>query len=84
MGKVVPITDYDPRLNDIRLFMHCGQCLNERPADVSPRDWASLEVGFTEKGIQVWCKRHNINVLHVDFEDQKHPGCTDAILPESD
>jgi len=62
-----------PATNQIGLYLHCGVCLNERPAHTSPRDWAQLEVGWTKQGLQVWCKRHNCNVLHVDFEGCKHP-----------
>ncbi len=57
----------------IEMFLHCGQCLKEKPDDISPSTWAKLEVGWTLIGLQVWCKRHNLNVLHVDFEGAKHP-----------
>ena len=59
--------------NQIVSFMHCGKCLEEKPSSLSPREWAQLEVGWTKQGLQVWCKRHECNVLHVDFEGQKHP-----------
>jgi hypothetical protein len=57
----------------IQSYMHCRRCIEERPPGVSPREWAELEVGFTEVGLQVWCKRHECNVMHIDFEGQKHP-----------
>ena len=57
----------------IGAYIHCGQCLREKPPGVSPRDWAQLEVGFTGPGLQVWCKRHEINVMHIDFEGHVHP-----------
>lgn len=59
--------------NNIKRFFHCRKCLDEKPIDQSPRDWAQLEVGFTIAGIQVWCKRHECNVCHVDFQGYKHP-----------
>jgi hypothetical protein len=62
-----------PTGNEIKMFFHCRQCLKEKPHDVSPRDWAQLEAGWTEIGFQVWCKRHEINIIHVDFEGAKHP-----------
>ena len=46
-------------------YLHCMKCLAEKPADVSPRDWARFSVATTAHGIQVWCVRHNINVDHV-------------------
>ena len=62
-----------PKSLSIQLYMHCGRCIDERPAGQSARDWAQLEVGWTRLGLQVWCKRHEINVMHVDFEGQVHP-----------
>lgn len=69
MGKVTPII---PQESQINMFFHCVKCMDERPGDVSPRDWADLETGWTEKGFQVWCKRHNCNIIHIDFEGHKH------------
>lgn len=62
-----------PIKNEIGMYLHCKQCLVELPPDTSPREWAQLEVGWTKAGIQVWCKRHELNVIHMDFEGQKHP-----------
>jgi len=59
--------------NEIQLYFHCGRCLAEKPSDVSPREWGQLEAGWTKHGFQVWCKRHEVNVVHIDFEGQKHP-----------
>jgi hypothetical protein len=65
-----------PHTNVIRGFIHCGLCMEELPVGQSPREYAQLEIGFTKLGIQVWCKRHEVNVMHVDFEGQKHPANT--------
>ena len=62
-----------PSTNEIEAYVHCAKCLAARPADKSPQEWASLEVGFTKLGIQVWCKRHQTNVVHIDFQGAKHP-----------
>lgn len=59
--------------NDIKLHVHCKQCFQEIPQDTSPKEWQELEIGWTEKGLQVWCKRHDINVVHIDFEGHQHP-----------
>ena len=67
-----------PNTNEIKMFMHCGLCLEEMPDGVSPREWGKLELGYTVLGIQVWCKRHECNVVHIDFEGQKHPANTNA------
>ena len=34
---------------------------------MSLADYQRLDVGFTEFGIQVWCRRHDVNVVHVNF-----------------
>lgn len=54
--------------NEIVRFMHCRMCLDECPSDLSPREYAQLEVGFTKPGVQIWCKRHEVNVMHMDFD----------------
>ena len=59
--------------NDIHMYYHCGKWINDRPPNTSPSEWSSFEVGSTKLGIQVWCKRCEKNVMHVDFEGQKHP-----------
>jgi hypothetical protein len=53
----------------IKGFAHCARCVVEKPRGVSPREWTSLEMGATDDGIQVWCKRHNMNVIHVRYKE---------------
>jgi hypothetical protein len=67
MAKVSVIHDAKPtRKCDIVTFFHCGRCLQERPANITPAEWARLGVGLTPDGsIQVWCVRHNVNVDHM-------------------
>lgn len=60
----------------IGAFCHCRQCIDEKPDGVSPKEWARLAIGFTAIGLQVWCDRHDCNVLHIDFEGHKHPANT--------
>ena len=62
-----------PATNEIVTFFHCSLCIKELPSGISPRDWAQLEVGWTPHGIQIWCKRHECNVAHIDFEGAQHP-----------
>ena len=57
--------------NKIERYMHCILCIREKPADVAMRDWARLNVGATDNGLQVWCTRHNVNVAALDFRGQK-------------
>lgn len=70
-----------PNTLEIESFMHCGRCLSEKPDDISPRDYARVNVGFTKQGLQVWCIRHNLNIVHIDFEGRQHPANTTAHDP---
>lgn len=57
--------------NHIEMFANCPDCLDERPADVTPSDWARLNVGMTKEGMQIWCVRHDKNVMALDFLGQR-------------
>ena len=57
--------------NKIQMFIHCKKCLEERGESISPRDYASFEFGYTKKGFQLWCTRHEKNVLAIDLNGQK-------------
>lgn len=61
-------------------FIHCAQCLAEWSSGAaegqSPRQYARHEVGFTKQGLQVRCTRHDLNIIHIDFEGCKHPADT--------
>jgi hypothetical protein len=61
---------------EIVTFFGCARCVFEKPSEVAPRDWMRFEVGWTPRGLQVWCVRHDINVIHMDFEGHKHPANT--------
>lgn len=64
---------------EIFQYLHCRKCLNEvleKAPDArgeSPATYSRLDVGFTPVGLQVFCRRHNINVVHIDFQGQTHP-----------
>lgn len=55
----------------------CSRCADEVEAGdagpVSMAEYGRLEVGFTERGLQVWCRRHGGNVVHFDFEGRPLP-----------
>ncbi len=59
--------------SDISVYFHCKKCMDELPYDTSPRDYQRLQVGWTLHGLQVWCNRHDVNIVHIDFEGQKRP-----------
>lgn len=64
--------------NGIKAFWHCGKCLKEKPNNVSPHEYCSIEAGWTLKGFQVWCKRHDVNIASFDLM-----GCKVAMIPEN-
>ncbi len=71
MGKVTqlkPVTR-----NQIQIFFHCKKCIKELPPDTSPQQFVHIEAGWTTEGFQVWCLRHDLNIIHMDFEGHKHP-----------
>lgn len=72
-GRPIPTT------NCIGLYFHCRLCMESLPKGMSPQQWCDNEVGYTELGLQVWCKRHQVNVIHVDFEGHKFPANRDAV-----
>ena len=62
----------------IRQYLHCAKCIEELPAGTTPQEFRALDVGFTEKGLQVWCVRHDMNIVHIDFQGKRHPADTTA------
>ena len=59
--------------NKIETFFTCALCYEELPDGVSMQEFGANECGWTEKGFQVWCRRHDANIVHIDFEGHKHP-----------
>jgi len=59
----------------IESFFHCALC-------VAGGKRSDLEAGLTPIGIQVWCRTHDANIVHVDFEGAKHPANTTRKRPK--
>ena len=69
--------------NNIETFLHCELSYLELKnakteedfsligavAGESQMSYSRFEVGWTKQGFQVWCTRHNTNVIHIDFDD---------------
>ena len=49
-------------------FLSCAKCLDEKPEDISAKDYARQQVSLTPMGIQVWCNRHDVNIDHMKME----------------
>lgn len=62
----------------IHTFFHCAKCIGELPVGTSPKEFSRIEAGYTDRGIQVWCVRHNMNIVHIDLGQDhigKQPQC---------
>ena len=60
----------------ISQYVVCSKCADELPHLNPPQslqDYAAMDVGFTEYGVQVWCRRHKSNIVHIDFQGAKLP-----------
>lgn len=74
--------------NDLQItsYCHCGLCVTDiklgRAMGHSPASYANYSVGWTPRGLQVWCNRHNCNILNIDFEGKQHPAVTSRKAPE--
>ena len=56
------------------MSMNCKECQQEYMdgkygRNKSMQEMARLEVGRTKTGIQVWCVRHDKNIVHIDLPD---------------
>jgi hypothetical protein len=69
---------------NIVTYLVCRLCVEDKPDDTSMEEYARLNVGSTLCGIQVWCVRHDVNVIHVDFEGQQHPAWIGRITKGSE
>ena len=69
--------------NNIEIYFHCGKCMDEGiPKGESPKTHQRIQAGWTIEGIQVWCVRHECNIIHIDFEGTKHPA--DTSIPKEE
>ena len=71
---------------NIKQYIHCSLCIQEGiPQGESPRTNARFDIGWTKHGLQIWCVRHECNILHIDFQGKKHPAdCSRIATPEID
>ena len=63
--------NYENLLYNVSEPIVCEACLKEYKnldnPDIALRDYVKVDVGLTRIGIQVWCKRHEKNICHIDF-----------------
>ena len=61
--------EQESNLNCIGGYLHCAMCLKETE-DKPYQPW--IEAGWTKWGIQIWCRIHDVNIMHINFEGSKH------------
>lgn len=76
--------------NSIKMYLHCEMCvkeliaISEKYGPQSPGLYSRLDVGYTIIGLQVWCRRHNVNVIHIDFKGNNLPYCLTRAEPDEE
>jgi hypothetical protein len=61
-------TDKDIAEQGTRYF-NCTKCLQEMPANESPKSWVRTQAAITREGhLQIWCTRHDLNVALISLE----------------
>lgn len=65
------MSDEPKDTSGIELYLHCAQCLEIIPPDVTPRDWSMTQAGIMEDGrIRVWCNRCQIPVATLRLQSE--------------
>jgi hypothetical protein len=67
--------------NMIEMYLHCGDCINDRPDGISPSDYQNIQVGLINEGraLQVWCVNHDKHMGIFDLEVQfENASCHDC------
>jgi hypothetical protein len=60
--------------NKIECYLQCRYCcdevgyLNSIDDHINIKHYAQVQVGLTTKGVQVWCRRHNCNIAHIEVK----------------
>ena len=60
----------------ITSYVACTKCAADvetlKPPQ-SMQQYAQIDAGFTDWGVQIWCRRHKVNIVHIDFLGQSLP-----------
>lgn len=67
--KVQFLNDDGPVADVGVMYLHCKRCMEEWKAGAgkgeSPKAYARQQVAWTREGFQVWCVRHDANIVNV-------------------
>ena len=65
------ISKLDYLFNQIKEPIVCVKCSDELTQGLtdakSIQDYSRIDVGFTDRGLQIWCKRHQLKMPKADF-----------------
>ena len=65
------IRELENLLYKINKPVACAKCSEEFVGGLtdakSLQEYTKLDVGFTDRGFQIWCRRHELNVCHLNF-----------------
>ena len=69
------VAKLDYLLNKIKEPIVCLKCSNEflsgKTDSKSLQEYSKIDVGFTKRGLQIWCQRHQLNICHINFDGKK-------------
>ena len=69
------IAKLDYLFNKIKEPIVCVKCSHEflsgQTDSKSLQEYSKIDVGFTERGLQIWCQRHQLNICHINFDGKK-------------
>ena len=72
-------------LNHIKEPIVCAACMEEfaqgRSDAASLAEFMRMDIGFTDRGLQVWCRRHDRNIVEINFEGQMPEADFRALIP---
>lgn len=68
-------------------FIHCGQCLAQKPSNKSASEYSQLEVLVNACGLHIRCKRHNklvgtFDAIQLAEWMQALPACDQCDCPD--
>ena len=74
----------NPDNNHILTYIHCSKCIQEvsESRNESPESYARYSIGWSIWGIQLFCNRHRINIIHIDFEGNRFPSSSTVLTDE--
>lgn len=66
------IKEFQHLFNKIKQPIVCVKCSDEftngQTDAKSLQDYSRIDVGFTYRGLQIWCQRHQLNICHINFD----------------